>query len=374
VPDWDFPINRSEIPQRELDLESRPRTNPFPWRGQFSPGLVEVLLARYAPPGGLVLDPFCGVGTTLVEAARRDRPSIGAEINPAAVAMAETAMFVNVPASAREQILSRAAGCPNHATNDALIRNVMVNVLIRTTEGASPADALRKHAAIVLGLPHTDQPCRVIQADARALPIESGSVSFILASPPYINVFNYHQNCRKAMESLGWNLLDVARSEFGANRKHRGNRFLTVIQYSLDIHAALAEARRVATDDARMILILGRESSVRGVSFRNGEIVSALARPAGWSLFLRQERKFQNKFGGVIYEDVLHFRKSPPDCQDPRQIAIEALSQASNTPGIAAAIQTAQQVLPSPLWNPPSPCSLLLVACCFLLPHLAIIR
>ena len=88
------PINRSEIPQELLDLDARERTNLFPWRGQFSPGLVELLLNRYSSKGDRVFDPFAGVGTTLFEAARRDLPSVGTEINPAAVAMADTVRFV----------------------------------------------------------------------------------------------------------------------------------------------------------------------------------------------------------------------------------------------------------------------------------------
>ena len=39
-----------------------------PYHGKFIPQLVEVLLERYLPTGGHVLDPFAGSGTTLVQA------------------------------------------------------------------------------------------------------------------------------------------------------------------------------------------------------------------------------------------------------------------------------------------------------------------
>ncbi|MGH3000577.1 MAG: DNA methyltransferase, partial [Gaiellaceae bacterium] len=39
-----------------------------PYHGKFIPQLVEVLLGRYVAPGGHVLDPFAGSGTTLVQA------------------------------------------------------------------------------------------------------------------------------------------------------------------------------------------------------------------------------------------------------------------------------------------------------------------
>lgn len=45
------------------------------------PGLMQELV-RIIPPGGLILDPFMGSGTTGVAAVREDRPFIGIEIDP----------------------------------------------------------------------------------------------------------------------------------------------------------------------------------------------------------------------------------------------------------------------------------------------------
>ena len=36
------PINRQEIPQELLDIEDKQRTNPLPWKGQFSPSLSKL--------------------------------------------------------------------------------------------------------------------------------------------------------------------------------------------------------------------------------------------------------------------------------------------------------------------------------------------
>ena len=59
-------------------------------------------------------------------------------------------------------------------------------------------------------------------ADARALPVESGSADLVLTSPPYINVHNYNQKYRRSVEALEWDILAVARSEIGSNRQNRG--------------------------------------------------------------------------------------------------------------------------------------------------------
>src|ERR687885_1579536 len=61
-----------ELSWSERDLPERERTKHVhrlhPYLGKFIPQLVEALLARYFRPGGRVLDPFAGSGTTLVQA------------------------------------------------------------------------------------------------------------------------------------------------------------------------------------------------------------------------------------------------------------------------------------------------------------------
>ena len=82
-------LDRNSLPQTDLNIANRVRTNPFPWTGQFSPQLAEQLLAAYTPRAGVVLDPFVGSGTSLMEAARLGLPAIGAELNPAAVVLSQ---------------------------------------------------------------------------------------------------------------------------------------------------------------------------------------------------------------------------------------------------------------------------------------------
>ncbi|MCY4466109.1 MAG: DNA methyltransferase [Chloroflexi bacterium] len=52
---------------------------------KFIPQLARRLIDEHSVPGDLVLDPFCGCGTTLVEAMVTDRRSFGVDINPIAV-------------------------------------------------------------------------------------------------------------------------------------------------------------------------------------------------------------------------------------------------------------------------------------------------
>jgi len=68
----------------ERDLPERERTKHVhrlhPYLGKFIPQVVEVLLARYVPVGGRVLDPFAGSGTTLVQGLESGYDSTGVDI------------------------------------------------------------------------------------------------------------------------------------------------------------------------------------------------------------------------------------------------------------------------------------------------------
>jgi SAM-dependent methyltransferase len=204
----------------------------------------------------------------------------------------------------------------------------------------------------------------VFHCDARKLPLDPSSIDLIVTSPPYINVFNYHQNYRPAMELLGWDMLQVAKSEFGSNRKHRGNRFLTAVQYTIDMLEALAEMRRIIRPGGRVIIVVGRESTIRGVSLQNGRIVAALALGgANFRLALRQERKFKTKYGETIYEDILHLVPGdqallPLDQLGYRlahRILAEVVDKAKDDvrADIAEAIQQTSQVETSPYFSIP---------------------
>ncbi len=70
---------------RETDLPERVRTKHVhrlhPYLGKFIPQLVEIFLRKYFSAGQTVLDPFCGSGTTLVQANELGINSIGFDIS-----------------------------------------------------------------------------------------------------------------------------------------------------------------------------------------------------------------------------------------------------------------------------------------------------
>jgi DNA modification methylase len=59
--------------------------NLHPYPARFPPQIPRLLIANLSEPGDLVLDPFCGCGTTLLEAVLAGRNAIGIDANPLAV-------------------------------------------------------------------------------------------------------------------------------------------------------------------------------------------------------------------------------------------------------------------------------------------------
>ena len=68
----------------EAELPERERTKHVhrlhPYLGKFVPQLVEALLDRYVKPGGRVLDPFAGSGTTLVQCLESGYDAVGIDV------------------------------------------------------------------------------------------------------------------------------------------------------------------------------------------------------------------------------------------------------------------------------------------------------
>ena len=69
--------------------------------GKMLPELARRILLAYSKPGDIVVDPMCGVGTTLVEAATLDRRCIGVELEERWVAITRANLGHALPARQR---------------------------------------------------------------------------------------------------------------------------------------------------------------------------------------------------------------------------------------------------------------------------------
>jgi SAM-dependent methyltransferase len=391
----------ADLESARLNVENKTRSNLFNWRGQFTPQFVDYLLESHTRPGQVILDPFCGSGTVLQEAASRHLTTVGLEINPAAYAMSKFFSLTALSMEARKDLAEKVAALFRIAlarlpldiplftesedyrqkvsnllslatellgrTDDKQMRILLLLSLFRaeSSKNGSLASVVSRAVQFILEqfvqLPRVRQTPVALLSDARNAHFHlDEEAHVIITSPPYINVFNYHQNYRALLELVGFDMLKVAHSEMGSNRKHRGNRFLTVIQYSLDIEMAIKSFARSLVPDGLLIMVLGRESRVRGIAFGNSSIVASLIERSGaFAKPKSYERMFTNRYGQLIYEDILIARRIglPDESEQARDVAKASLLAAlegqtgSVQANIEEAIDLIGSIRPSPLFN-----------------------
>ncbi|TLS96826.1 DNA methyltransferase [Aliarcobacter cibarius] len=350
----------SSISENLINIDEKIRSNLFTWRGQFSPQLVEQILIHYASEEDIILDPFMGSGTVLYECSMLNLPVIGCEINLAACSFSRIYELSNINKKEIELNLLEVDNYLNFLLKELDLKkfeNTLINFYkeiqnkpIKSTIILAFIVGLDFEAKkltfnrikkvweslknIINNLNYTDKNIYALQTDARNTGLEDNSIDFIITSPPYINVFNYHQNYRKSLEKVGVNVLEIAKSEIGANRKFRQNRFLTVVQYCMDIGQVFIELDRVCKKNSKIVFIVGKESNVKKTLFLNSKLIKEIASIAGYEYIGEQRRVFKNKFGNNIYEDILRFKnkkyKNLDLIEKFRKIGINALINSLN--------------------------------------------
>lgn len=375
-----------EFDVAKLNISQRSRVSRLPWKGQFSPELVDYFLDLFATPNALVVDPFSGSGTVLFECMSRNIRSVGIDANPAAYLLSKGSSFAKLGRTERTELMREASAlltaCPDISSSiedDTLPKslvnfnesfdseNVKLLVAIALMLGVGDKKVptrrlvqkgLALASTFVNDLPESSVSTEAFLGDARYLPDACANVDLIVTSPPYINVFNYHQNYRPVLELLGWQPLKAASTEIGANRKHRQNRLLTVIQYCVDMQMAFEEMGKVLKTGAKLVLVVGRSSAVLGNTFYNADLLENLLQSGSmFNVESRSTRMFKNRFGVEIFEEVIvasRLRHVVSDIEVAKKIAVKALNVALMTASeqstvlLEEAIQFSPKIAPSP--------------------------
>lgn len=315
---------------RKLD-----RIHPYP--AKFTIDLVLEFIVKYSTKNSLVLDPFCGSGTTLLGAKMTNRKSVGFDINFIAVLISKFKLLdlnrqdlaylrafkpkftqtkpyfyesinhwfkqeaINALSSLKEQIQIYAKDNEKHHIFLNLIFSSITN-LVSNQESDTRYAAINKpyinekyifdkfsekmqNAIEIyekLDLPSVD--CRVFLHNAKNLTqkLQENSVSLILTSPPYPNTYDYYLYHKHRMCWLNYDFKFSMQNEIGSRREFSSLK-LPKAKFNKDLLDIFKECDKVLKNDAFIVLVMG-DGKITGEIYNAKDELLPLCENLGWNL------------------------------------------------------------------------------------------
>jgi SAM-dependent methyltransferase len=261
------------------------------------PELARRAIENYSDPGDLVLDPMCGIGTTLVEAIHLGRHALGVELEPRWVDLTAA----NLVHAHDQGAHGRAGVLVGDATELPRLLAADARPFLRQLE---PVDAIDVHPCGRIDMILTSPPyaCEVGELDKQAWRLRRGRLDRLQTrnySPDRANLG--HARKRRYLAAMA-----ASYAADAAVLKPGG--FLVVVTKNLRLHGAL-------NDLAGQTIVLCRRAGLCYwqhviavlATLEDGELI---ARPSFWQLLqTRRARARGDRTQLVGHEDVLVFRK-----------------------------------------------------------------
>jgi SAM-dependent methyltransferase len=321
---WDFSGKRRASPIEKL--------HPYP--AKFIPEIPGALLDCLSiAQGGLVLDPFCGSGTTLVEAQIRGIDAIGVDLNPIAclISRVRTAATPIHPIEIANEVVERAKrmgyapipDIPNldhwftEPAQDAVARLVaaiarapvaardflelvLSSVLVRVSNQDSDTRYAAVEKDISEALVYTafsNAAERIAKAlTQRALVGEVDVISHdtltldparfprkvnaVITSPPYPNAYEYWLYHKYRMWWLGHDPIAIKEQEIGARAHFFGGKKHDATSFVFQMKKLFNMLDKVLADDGFICFVVGR-SKIHGEIIDNAAIIRAAGKAIG---------------------------------------------------------------------------------------------
>lgn len=360
--EWDF---HNEDTQQHLHS-----LHPYPAR--FIPQIPRKAILLWSAPGDIILDPFCGCGTSILESSLLGRPSVGIDNNPVAVLVtkAKTAKYSNQDLKTLESFLiqldsllktkSDESIFPDYKNFDYWFSLTAKNDLgrlksvINQLSGASKLLALAVFSSIIVraSYQHSDTryvrvskiytkgdafrwfktrltasiesareiigssraKSKVLCSDSRRMNmIRDNHVQMIVTSPPYINAYDYHKYHRHRMHWIDGDVEFARDTEIGKHDTFtRANANAT--EYFNDMLSCFVEWKRILKNKGYVFIVVG-DGIVNGSPVKAGEGFIDIAKKTGfvlkkrWIRELQKDKKSFNQKARINKEHVLLFQK-----------------------------------------------------------------
>lgn len=318
---WDFPDRT-----RHSDLEA---IHPYP--AKFIPELPGTILDRLAlPRGTIVLDPFVGSGTTLVECQKRGIQSVGIDLNPIAclIARVKTGKLPEHFEQELQKVLAIALQCkkavipaiPNldhwfeNATQAQIAKLVFAinqsapacqeifrlslsSILVRISNQDSDtryaavkkniiaeqiptffATACRRVSASMQNRNYPQTPATVLERNTLTVTAKDikARVGAVITSPPYPNAYEYWLYHKYRMFWLGYDPLQVKEQEIGARAHFFKTNHHTADNFIGQMRSTFELIDSVLVPNGYACFVIGR-SKIHGEIIDNAKIIEEVA-------------------------------------------------------------------------------------------------
>jgi site-specific DNA-methyltransferase (cytosine-N4-specific) len=360
--EWSFQESRPHSPHR---------LHPYP--AKFIPELAAACIDSLEIDGP-VLDPFCGSGTTLVEAQRRGFGGVGVDLNPVACLVAEVKTALQSesvmrdfgklgslidPSAASGELwdaprvehwfadqprafLADAQAAIN-SLHDRNLRQLARLSICKIMTNISRQESDTRYAAQPNELSYEDcyrkwllsiasvfeelreyhssltspGEVKIILGDSRELrllDIGEGSFAGAVFSPPYPNAYEYWLYHKYRAYWLGENPILVRELEIGARPHYSKPNNLTSVDFASDL-ASVFDGLIWALDDSNKTAVVIGSSVIKGEVVDNAQIVVETAETTGFTFAGRVARTLPSKrrtfrASRLAEEDVLFFARS----------------------------------------------------------------
>lgn len=293
-----------------------------PYVGRMKPALAHWLVRVCSKPGDILLDPFCGIGTVLLEADLLGRIPIGIELNPYALVVCKAKFdrkplkehinwLKSIKIKEEEIDLSEISPYIKQFYHEKTLKELfalkevilkerkffLLGCLLGIAHGHRPQYLSSMTGYII---PHksakhipTYKPViprliekvkrmymsevplktegQIIKADARKIPLKNDSVDVVISSPPYYSTIDYIESNRLRLALLGYD---------ADKRKHLKDELIQHDNtYLSEMRKVGFEIRRVLKPKSLCIFVLGdyyRQNSIKNTAKDVSELYSEL--------------------------------------------------------------------------------------------------
>jgi len=323
-----------------------------PYPAKFIPQIPQHLISSFHPGDGLaVFDPFCGSGTTLVEAVKAGLPAIGLDLHPLATLIAKvkatplgrslSPLAHEVVKAARKNrhpipdipnvdhwfrkdiqqalasLIAEIAAVKEEDERDALkVAFSSIVVRVSNQESDTRYAAIDKNVAaedvwraflrsvetLDLGISTAfgglfDSQPRVTLLNRNLLTTLARDITepvgLLITSPPYPNAYEYWLYHKYRMYWLGMDPIKVRELEIGARPHYFRKNPKTAADFLADMTACFGLFRAVMVKRAYACVLIGR-SIISGKVINNADILKDSAAASGFDLCGQVDRVIQS--------------------------------------------------------------------------------